>query len=209
MSKDQIIYYYDKCPLCGAEVNGKVCPQCGGSLVKSVENVDFSDFGDVDTFESALNSDEANLPIIKSNCGKPSMFNIIFGGVFFVVGCTVMLSFIPLFKADPDARKMAVFLVLFMSIFIIIGAVPLIIEIKRAIRTNKVNLYGQYIVGEVRGYQKTNVTVNGKPELALRILVHNPDKKIIVINTHSTKKIYEQNQSINLKHLGDDYLLQK
>lgn len=208
MSKDQIIYYYDKCPTCGKDVNDKVCPYCGASLIKSVQNVDLSDYnGDFDAFETELNTVDSTLPVVTATCGRPSLFNIIFGGTFFGAGAIILIAFLYIIVRDPGARKLAFIIIPFLSIFIIIGLVPLIKEIKRAIRTNKVNLYGNFITGEVRGYQRGNVIVNGVPEVSVRVLIHDPDKKIVVIDTHSTKRKYEIHQSITLKSLGGEYLL--
>lgn len=206
MSGYQTIEYYQTCPSCGANNNGKeFCEYCGSSLVKSTTRTEYE--SPVKAQEYANEAEDAMLPIIEGKyCGIDSfllLFCPIFGGGFILIPTILCIAFVS--SGIMEGWAYAMFGLFWM---IGIGAmIPLFVSISRSAKCKK----GERITGIVRGYEEDHsVLINGRPRLCVRILVeHNGTPSILVLSTGGTNRRYALGQQVTLRNYDDKYVFEK
>lgn len=200
MSTVEKIEYYSTCPSCGAPSDPSgTCPYCGSSLVKNrvVTELDASE-------EDAILQEDMSLPIVKGKCGKvDSFFKIfcpLFGGIFVLVPTILCVAF-------SVVRFLNAFMFLFCLPFFAIGLgalIPLFV----AMSNEKKCLEGQRLVGIVRGYENSSVSVNGSPVKIIRVRVDEGGSRLIVFSTGNAQRTYPIGSKIVLRNSGEHYLIE-
>ena len=203
MSRMESIEYYSACPQCGAaNVGMDKCDYCGASLIKSRVNTDFQ--YSKNSEEEKNFEEDSYYPEIKGKIYTNDTFLLlfcsIFGGAFILVPAIIMIAFI-------SAGIMEIWVVAMLLLFFAIGIGSLIPLINYYVKKSKCK-QGEDISGIVRGYEETMVSVNGRPVLAVRLLIDEmTNPKILILNTGETKRKYPLGRVITLRGYDNNFII--
>lgn len=200
MSTIETLEYYESCPGCGASNDGSgVCPYCGSSMIKSRKISK-----PARSIEDTFREEDRGLPVVKGKSGEINSFMKffcpLFGGIFITVPTALFFAF-------AGAGLMEFWLIGFFSIFWLIGfgsLVPFIANIARNMKCKR----GKRVMGTVRSYENSTITVNGSPALILRIRVDDTNPYIVQINTGESTREYSVGSRLVLRVNDDCYLIE-
>lgn len=203
MATIENIEYYVECPSCGAhKEDADFCQYCGTSLIKSrtVTSADSERLTDV-----FFREDHG----LKRVEGKTSdfpkelkLFCALFGGLFLFVPTFLCFVFMAVGIFE-------IWLLLFFGIFWVIGAASFIPWI-RANKARSNTAHGTVLVGIVRGYENSNISVNDRPVQKVMLRLSCPDDPsyqpiILHLNTGSTNCKWPLGEKLVLRNWQDYY----
>ena len=168
-----------KCPNCGAPLTTEICPYCHNATGLDTAKADM-EYPVIECKEASINF---------WNFWFPMIFAVAFGFFGFIFPLIFVL-------ADPSSALM---IMLFCSIFGIIGVVAFVIAIKQVIRSNKVKQKGKEIEATVYGYMDDNILLNGSPAQIVKLLVITKEgPRFILYQLGDIKHPYKINSKIKL-----------
>ena len=179
-----------KCPNCGAPLTTEICPYCHNATGLDTAKADM-EYPVIECKEASINF---------WNFWFPMIFAVSFGFFGFIFPLIFIL-------ADPSSALMVI---LFCSIFGIIGVNAFVIAIKQVIRSNKVKQKGKEIEAIVYGYMDDNILLNGTPAQIVKLLVTTKDgKRFILYQLKDTAHPYKINSRIKLLVYKDIFMVKK
>ncbi|MBR3898185.1 MAG: hypothetical protein IKJ43_02760 [Bacilli bacterium] len=179
-----------KCPNCGAQITSEVCPYC--------RNL------------TGLDSSEANMeyPVIKCKEANKNFWNTWFPMIFAVSFGFFGFIFPIIFILTNSSDTLSV--ILFSSIFAIIGVVAFIIALRTFIRYNLVKTKGKEIEATVYGYMNDNLLINEMPAQIVKLRVTTNDgPRFILYQLGDIKKPYKINSKIKLLVYKDMFMVKE
>ena len=169
----------EKCPNCGAPLTTEICPYCQNStgLDTATANMEYP----------VIECKEANINFW--NTLFPMIFAVSFGFFGFIMPIIFISANIP----NP------ITIILFCSIFAIVGLVSFIISARTIIKNYIVKAKGKEIDATVYGYMDDNVLLNGIPAQIVKLLVTAKEgPRFILYQLGDTKRPYKINSKIKL-----------
>lgn len=176
------------CHSCGAPVTTEVCPYCNAATGLDTKYADM----EYDVIECR----EANM----------NFWNVIFPMIFaFSFGSVgLFIPFVLMFEEGTEVLP----IILFLSIFGIIGLVAFIIGITPVIRYFTIKNSGRDIEATVYGYMDDNILLNGVPAQIVKLLVStNEGPKFILYQLGDIKQPFKVNGKIHLRVYKDLFLI--
>ena len=179
-----------KCPNCGAPLTTEICPYCHNATGLDTAKADM-EYPVIECKEASINF---------WNFWFPMIFAVSFGFFGFIFPLIFIL-------ADPES---GLAILLFCSIFAIIGVSAFVIAIKQVIRSYKVKQKGKEIEATVYGYMDDNIVLNGSPAQIVKLLVTTKDgKRFILYQLKDTSHPYKINSRIKLLVYKDIFMVKK
>ena len=178
------------CSNCGAPTTSEICPYCKAytGIVTAEANMEY--------------------PVIECKEGNVTFWNFIFPMIFaFSFGIPgvfipVSVIFVEGFEALP--------VLMFGSIFGLVGIVAFYIGIKPVVRYFAIKSKGKDIEATVYGYMDDNLLINGNPAQIVKLLVNTDDgNRFILYQLGDIKRPYEVNSKIKLRVYKDMFLISK
>lgn len=178
------------CPNCGAPVTTEICPYCNAVTGLDTKSADM-EYPVIECKEANINFWTVVFPMI---------FAFSFGGF------GISFPILALMQGFDEFIQV----LLFCSIFAIIGIVAFIIGIKPIVIYFLVNTKGQDIDATVYGYMNDNILLNGYPAQIVKLLIYTNDGyKFILYQLGDIKQPFKINSTIKLKVYKDMFLIPK
>ena len=178
------------CPNCGAPVTTEVCLYCNVATGLDTRYADME------------------YPVIECKEANISFWNVFFPMIFAVSFGFFGFVFPLVFLMIGGLEFLGI--LLFCSIFGIIGIGAFIIGIRPIIRYFSIKRNGQEIEATVYGYMDDNVLLNGVPAQIVKLLVSTNDGlKFILYQLGDIKQPYKINSKIKLQVYKDMFLILK
>lgn len=169
------------CINCGAPVSTEICPYCHAAT-------------GIDTWRADM-----EYPVIDCNEAGIGFWSVAFPMIF-AVGFGFFGFVFPIAMALTQPLKELLPMIIFLSIFGIVGVVAFVIGIKPVIRYFKIKSKGKDIEGTVYGYINDDMLLNGVPAQIVKILVNTNDgPKFILYQLGDIKQPYKINSKIKLR----------
>ncbi len=177
------------CPNCGAPMTSEVCPYC--------KNFTGLDTATADMEYPVIECKEANIGSI----WFPLIFALGFGFFGFVF---------PIIMVTTSGDNNILFVLLFCSLFGIVGIAAFVIVMVKVIRVLLVKFKGKEIETTVYGYMNDNLFINDAPAQIVKLLVQTDEgSKFILYQLEDTKKPYKVNSKIKLSVYKDVFMIKK
>ena len=179
------------CPNCGAPITTEVCPYCKNFTGLDTKNADM-EYPVMDCKEAHMNFWNTIFPLI---------FAVSFGFFGFIFPIITIIN--------SEDIKTGISVLLFCSIFGIIGLAAGVITIRSVLKYTTLKRNGQEIYGTVYGYMNDNMYLNEMPAQIVKILVDTGSgPRFILYQLGDTKKPYKINSKIKLKYYKNIFMIE-
>ena len=179
-----------KCPNCGAQITTEVWPYCRNltGLDSSQANMEYP----------VIKCKEANINFW--NTWFPMIFAVSFGFFGFIFPITFIIN----------NSENVISVVLFSSIFAIIGITALIISLKSIIKYNLVKRKGKEIEATVYGYMDDTLLINEMPSQIVKLrIATNDGPRFILYQLIDVNRPYKINSKIKLLVYKDMFMVKE
>lgn len=179
------------CSNCGAPTTSEICPYCRAQtgIETITANMEYP----------VIECKEANVTFW--NVVFPMIFAVSFGGPGVFIPVTVFLE-------EGIGEMLSI--ILFTSIFGIIGIVAFVIAMNPIVRSLAIKSKGKEVEAIVYGYMDDNLYINGNPAQIVKLLVSTEEgNRFILYQLGDVKRPYEVNSRVKLRVYKDMFKIVK